>query len=98
MTHRWFGLCNVTDRSGTALRLSAGLLLGIPGLTNGLEPAFSSPLSNLAGPRQGTAMHEGSWDRKHQNDDALHLKAGETVTLFTHEGAGCVHQIGRAHV
>ncbi len=37
-------------------------------------------------------MHEGSWDRKHQNDDALHLKAGETVTLFTHEGAGCVHR------
>jgi Protein of unknown function (DUF2961) len=37
-------------------------------------------------------MHEGSWDRKHQNDDALHVKAGETVTLFTHEGPGCVHR------
>jgi hypothetical protein len=37
-------------------------------------------------------MHEGSWDRKHLNDDALHLKPGETVTLFTHEGTGCVHR------
>jgi hypothetical protein len=54
--------------------------------------SYSSPLSNLASPREGSAQHEGSWDRKHLNDDALHIKAGETVTLFTHEGAGCVHR------
>jgi len=37
-------------------------------------------------------MHEGSWDRQNQNNDALHLKAGEAETLFAHEGAGCVHR------
>jgi hypothetical protein len=56
------------------------------------EPSFASPLSGLANPREGRAMHEGSWDRKHLNDDALHLKAGESVTLFQHDGAGCVHR------
>jgi hypothetical protein len=72
--------------------LCAALLLASPGRSQAEEPAFSSPLSNLASPRQGSAMHEGSWDRKHANDDALHLKPGETVTLFSHEGAACVHR------
>jgi hypothetical protein len=58
----------------------------------GAQVAYASPLSSLAEPREGSAMHEGSWDRKHNNDDALHVKAGQTVTLFTHEGAGCVHR------
>lgn len=58
----------------------------------GAEATYASPLSGLAAPREGVAMHEGSWDRKHQNDDALHVKAGQTVTLFSHEGAGCVHR------
>jgi len=53
---------------------------------------YASPLSGLGNPREGRAMHEGSWDRQHLNNDALHLKAGETVTLFTHEGAGTVHR------
>jgi hypothetical protein len=56
------------------------------------QDAFASPLSSLASPRPGRALHEGSWDRRHLNDDALHLAPGETVTLFTHEGAGCVHR------
>ncbi|HZZ57531.1 MAG TPA: DUF2961 domain-containing protein [Opitutaceae bacterium] len=56
------------------------------------EPLYFSPLSGLANPRPGRAMHEGSWDRHHQNDDALHIDAGKTVTLFEHQGAGCVHR------
>jgi hypothetical protein len=59
----------------------------------GANAGYASPLSGLAEPREGVAMHEGSWDRKHQNDDALHVKAGETVTLFSHAGAGCVHRL-----
>jgi hypothetical protein len=66
--------------------------LALPLLASAQGEDFSSPLSNLASPREGRAMHEGSWDRKHLNDDALHLKPGETVTLFTHEGKGCVHR------
>ncbi|HEY1763367.1 MAG TPA: glycoside hydrolase family 172 protein [Opitutaceae bacterium] len=54
--------------------------------------SFSSPLSNLADPRPGRAMHEGSWDRKHHNGDSIPLKPGETVTLFEHDGPGCVHR------
>jgi hypothetical protein len=76
-----------------ALRRAAAVLLAVPALALAQsDPSFSSPLSNLASPRAGRAMHEGSWDRKHQNDDALHVKAGQTVTLFTHEGAGTVHR------
>ncbi len=56
------------------------------------EPTFASPLSTLANPKPGRAQHEGSWDRKHMNDDALHVKPGQTVTLFEHEGAGTVHR------
>ena len=56
------------------------------------EPSFASPLSDLASPRPGRALHEGSWDRKHGNDDALHVKPGQTVTLFRHEGAGAVRR------
>jgi hypothetical protein len=66
--------------------------LAFPALARAETGAYASPLSGLANPRVGQAMHEGSWDRKHQNDDALHIGAGETVTLFTHEGAGCVHR------
>jgi hypothetical protein len=75
-----------------ALHAAAAMALSFPLCSNAQEGAFSSPLSSLANPREGNAMHEGSWDRKHTNNDALHIKAGETVTLFTHEGAGCVHR------
>jgi hypothetical protein len=78
-------------RAGAAATLAAALI-GVPGLLRAQADAFSSPLSSLANPRAGRAMHEGSWDRKRLNDDALHLKPGQTVTLFTHEGAGCVHR------
>jgi hypothetical protein len=78
---------------GTMIRIVAAAVLAAPVLTQAQsEPSYSSALSGLAAPRPGKAMHEGSWDRKHLNDDALHLKAGQTVTLFTHEGAGCVHR------
>src|SRR5580658_574803 len=78
---------------GAALWLAAAALLAAPAPARAqADPAYSSPLSNLANLRAGRAMHEGSWDRKHLNDDALHIKPGETVTLFTHEGAGCVHR------
>ena len=78
---------------GAALRFAVVALLAVPALARAqADPAFSSPLSNLASPRSGRAMHEGSWDRKHMNDDALHLKPGQTVTLFSHEGAGTVHR------
>jgi hypothetical protein len=78
--------------AGFAPRMMVAALLALPSLTRSQTDTFSSPLSSLASPRAGNAMHEGSWDRKHLNDDALHLKAGQTVTLFTHEGAGCVHR------
>jgi hypothetical protein len=72
--------------------MAAAAIAAAPSLTRAQADAFTSPLSNLASPRAGRALHEGSWDRKHLNDDALHLKPGETVTLFSHEGAGCVHR------
>lgn len=75
-----------------ALRLLAAALVATPFSTRAGADAFSSPLSGLANPRAGRAQHEGSWDRKHLNDDALHLKAGQSVTLFSHEGAGCVRR------
>jgi hypothetical protein len=56
------------------------------------QPMFSSPLANLADPKPGRAMHEGSWDRQHHNNDYLSLKPGEAMTLFQHEGAGTVHR------
>jgi hypothetical protein len=75
-----------------ALQAAMAMALSLPFPSAAQEESFSSPLSNLANPREGNAMHEGSWDRKRTNDDALHIKAGQTVTLFTHEGAGCVHR------
>src|SRR5450432_1144728 len=75
-----------------ALRMLAAALLASAAHTRAQADAFSSPLSSLASPRAGRAQHEGSWDRKHLNDDAIHVKPGQTVTLFTHEGAGCVHR------
>jgi len=70
------------------------MMLVLCGLTraSAQEPAFSSPLSNLANPRPGRAMHEGSWDRQHHNQDRLSLKPGETLTIFQHDGAGTVHR------
>ncbi|HMD61575.1 MAG TPA: glycoside hydrolase family 172 protein, partial [Opitutaceae bacterium] len=70
----------------------AALALSAPVLATAQGSPFSSPLSNLAEPRQGKAMHEGSWDRQGQNNDSIPVKPGETVTLFNHEGAGCVHR------
>jgi Protein of unknown function (DUF2961) len=52
----------------------------------------SSPLANLADPRPGRALHAGSWDRQHRNNDFLELEPGEVVTLFQHAGAGTVHR------
>ena len=75
-----------------ALRASVAMALAAAARLAAQEESFSSPLSNLANPREGRAMHEGSWDRKRTNNDALHIKAGDTVTLFSHEGAGCVHR------
>ncbi|MGO9994711.1 MAG: glycoside hydrolase family 172 protein [Steroidobacteraceae bacterium] len=63
------------------------------GASPALSGAFSSPLSNLADPRPGTAMHEGSWDRQHQNNDSRSLKPGEVLTIFQHQGAGVVHRL-----
>jgi hypothetical protein len=37
-------------------------------------------------------MHEGSWDRKHLNNDSLVVKPAETITIFAHEGAGVVRR------
>jgi Protein of unknown function (DUF2961) len=72
--------------------LAAAVALAFPAHAGAQGLPYSSPLSGLGSPREGRAMHEGSWDRKHLNDDALHVKPGETVTLFTHEGTGCVHR------
>jgi hypothetical protein len=71
---------------------AAALLLLAPSIARAQADRFGSPLSNLAAPRTGRARHEGSWDRKGRNDDCLHLKAGETVTLLNYRGAGCVHR------
>src|SRR5665213_3988204 len=76
-----------------ALWIAAAALLAAPAPSRAQsDSSFSSPLSGLASPKAGAAMHEGSWDRKRLNDDALHVKPGQTVTLFTHEGAGTVHR------
>jgi hypothetical protein len=78
--------------ASVALRILTAAFLASPALSRAQADTFASPLSSLASPRSGTAMHEGSWDRKHLNDDAIHVKPGQTVNLFTHEGAGCVHR------
>jgi hypothetical protein len=82
-----------TPTAIAAVRLAFAAVAAVPALSRAQsDPSFSSPLSRIAEPREGRAMHEGSWDRKHQNDDCLHVEAGQTVTLFSHEGAGCVHR------
>jgi|CZKI01.1.fsa_nt_gi hypothetical protein len=72
--------------------MAAALALSAPLLAPAQATSFSSPLSNLAEPRPGRAVHEGSWDRNDKNNDSIPVKPGETVTLFNHEGAGCVHR------
>jgi hypothetical protein len=42
--------------------------------------SFSSPLSNLALPRPGIAMHEASTDPDHKNDGWRRVEAGQTLT------------------
>jgi hypothetical protein len=75
-----------------SLAIAAALLAFSPFPAQAQVGSFASPLSNLAEPRPGRAMHEGSWDRKNNNNDSIPVKPGETVTLFDHEGAGCVHR------
>jgi hypothetical protein len=74
------------------VRMLAALVLWIPFHSHAQGGFFSSPLSNLAEPKPGKAMHEGSWDRHGHNNDAISLKPGEIVTLLSHEGAGCIHR------
>src|SRR4051812_24967921 len=62
------------------------------GQANEGAPSLVSPLSMLARPHPGKAMHEGSWDRGGGNADFRVVKAGETITLFDHEGAGIVRR------
>ncbi|HEX8524095.1 MAG TPA: glycoside hydrolase family 172 protein [Tepidisphaeraceae bacterium] len=54
--------------------------------------AFSSPLSNLAAPHSGRAMHESSWDRGGGNADMRRLEPGQTREIFNYSGAGVVHR------
>jgi hypothetical protein len=75
-----------------ALQVVSVLVLFAPFLAQAQATTFSSPLSNLAEPRPGKAMHEGSWDRQNRNNDSIQVKPGETVTILSHEGAGCVHR------
>jgi hypothetical protein len=74
------------------MRMMAALLLAAPVMAPSQATSFSSPLSNLAEPKAGKAMHEGSWDRKNQNNDSIPVRPGETVTILNHEGAGCIHR------
>jgi D-arabinan exo alpha-(1,3)/(1,5)-arabinofuranosidase (non-reducing end) len=73
------GLCL---RTGAAAEAAAPAPIDAPG----------SPLSTLALRRSGQAMHEGSWDRGHQNNDFRPIQPGETLTLFEHRGAATVHR------
>jgi len=94
------GLANLQSRAvgfkrhTVCTRKFSALVLAIfvPLLAHAQQPMFSSPLSNLAYPKLGRAMHEGSWDRHHDNHDHLSLQPGETLTIFHHEGAGIVHR------
>jgi Protein of unknown function (DUF2961) len=63
-----------------------------PRIPSAQPETFSSPLSNLVFRRAGRAMHEGSWDRQHKNNDFRQLKPGEVLTIFEHKGAGTVHR------
>jgi hypothetical protein len=83
---------SVSPAPSSRLRVLAAFALLTPVLALAQGASFSSPLSGLAEPRQGKAMHEGSWDRQQQNNDSIPLKPGEAVTLLNHEGAGCVHR------
>ncbi len=70
----------------------AALILSAPLMALAQATSFSSPLSNLAEPKAGKAMHEGSWDRQNKNNDSIPVKPGETVTILDHAGAGCIHR------
>jgi len=74
------------------LRVLAAAVLAAPLFALAQGAPFSSPLSSLAEPRQGRAMHEGSWDRQGRNNDSIPVRPGETVTILNYEGAGCVHR------
>lgn len=49
-------------------------------------------LGSLMLPREGTARHEGSWDRRGGNGDARAVKPGETLTLLDVKGAGVIRR------
>src|SRR6185369_7481132 len=57
-----------------------------------VQSSYASPLSGLALPHEGTAKHEGSWDRTCGNADARSVAPGETITLFDYQGAGIVRR------
>jgi hypothetical protein len=52
----------------------------------------ASPLSRLAEPQPGRAMHESSWDRSGMNGDFVRVPPGATVTLLDYNGAGCIRR------
>src|SRR5260221_9936529 len=54
--------------------------------------SLGSPLAGLALPKQGRAMHEGSWDRSGGNGDARYVKPGETLTILDFKGAGIIRR------
>src|SRR5437764_3027326 len=49
-------------------------------------------LDGLASAHDGTAMHEGSWDRTGGNADMRAVNPGQTITLLDYHGAGVVHR------
>ena len=49
-------------------------------------------LDGLMFKKEGTAKHEGSWDRSGGNGDLRVVRPGESITLFDYKGAGIVRR------
>lgn len=82
-----------------SLQRSIMLLAAISSLTICALSAFAqgknpvtSPLSGLFLPQEGTAKHEGSWDRSGGNGDMRGVAPGETLTLLDYKGAGIIRR------
>ncbi len=71
----------------TLLSFTASLAQTVGG-TGGL----GSPLSGIMIERNGTAMHEGSWDRHWNNADFRRVEPGQTLTLLDFKGAGIIRR------
>lgn len=54
------------------------------------HPLYRLDRSSLFTPGAAQSKRQSSWDRSGANIDYIKVEPGETVTLFDHDGAGCI--------